>query len=43
MFNLSLKFAAPEAQLYDLKEDPRETTNLYAAHPEIAQRLLKQL
>ncbi|SMP43607.1 Arylsulfatase A [Neorhodopirellula lusitana] len=34
---------APKAQLYDLDQDPGETTNLYTRHPEIAERLLKQL
>lgn len=34
---------ALEAQLYDMKVDPSETNNLYATHPEIAKRLLKQL
>lgn len=34
---------APKAQLYDMEADPGETTNLYASHPEVAQRLLAQL
>lgn len=34
---------APKAQLYDLEKDPGETTNLYATHAEVAERLLKQL
>ncbi|QDT13068.1 sulfatase family protein [Stieleria marina] len=34
---------APKAQLYDLEKDPGETTNLYTTHPEVAERLLKQL
>ena len=33
----------PIAQLYDLEEDPSETTNLYESHPEIVEQLLKQL
>ena len=33
----------PKAQLYDMEKDPGETTNLYASHPEVAERLLKQL
>ncbi|MGB0372745.1 MAG: sulfatase family protein [Opitutales bacterium] len=33
----------PEAQLYNLAEDPSETTNLYATNPEVAQKLLAQL
>lgn len=28
-----------ELSLFDLKEDPRETTNVFSAHPEIAERL----
>lgn len=31
------------AQLYDMEADPGETNNLYTSHPEVAQRLLKQL
>jgi len=34
---------APKAQLYDMEADPGERINLYAAHPEVAERLLKQL
>lgn len=34
---------APKAQLYNLEEEPSETTNLYESHPEIAERLLAQL
>ncbi len=34
---------APVAQLYDMEKDPGETTNLYKSHPEVAERLLKQL
>ncbi|WP_419195098.1 sulfatase family protein [Novipirellula herctigrandis] len=34
---------APKAQLYDLENDPSETTNLYESHPEVAKRLLKLL
>ena len=33
----------PPAQLYDLEQDPSETTNLYKSHPEIAERLLERL
>ncbi|MGJ8653634.1 MAG: sulfatase family protein [Opitutaceae bacterium] len=32
-----------KAQLYDMEADPSETNNLYASHPEVAMRLLKQL
>jgi arylsulfatase A-like enzyme len=38
-----VKKGAPIAQLYDMEADPGETTNLYASHPEVAARLLKQL
>ena len=34
---------SPVAQLYNMKFDPGETTNLYESKPEVAQRLLKQL
>jgi arylsulfatase A len=34
-----LKADAPPAQLYNLVEDPGETTNLYAQHPDIVARL----
>lgn len=34
---------APVAQLYDLANDPSETTNLYESQPEVVQRLLAQL
>ncbi|WP_146602715.1 sulfatase family protein [Novipirellula aureliae] len=34
---------SPVAQLYDMEADPGETNNLYTAHPEVAQRLLKQM
>lgn len=33
----------PRAQLYDMENDPAETTNLYESHPEVAARLLTQL
>jgi arylsulfatase A-like enzyme len=39
----AMKSGAPIAQLYDMENDPGETTNLYASHPEVAERLLKQL
>lgn len=41
--NQAKKQGAPAAQLYDLEKDPGETTNLYTSHPEVAERLLKQL
>jgi len=34
-----LKPDAPPGQLYDLAQDPNETTNVYNQHPEIVQRL----
>ena len=34
---------APAIQLYDLEQDPAETTNLYETHPEVVAKLLKQL
>lgn len=34
---------APIAQLYNMEDDPGESTNRYESHPEIAERLLKQL
>lgn len=37
------KAGAPVAQLYDMENDPGETTNLYASHPEEVERLLAQL
>ncbi|WP_372799032.1 sulfatase-like hydrolase/transferase, partial [Pontiella sp.] len=37
------KQGLPEAKLYDLENDPAETTNLYASHPEVAARLIRQL
>lgn len=33
----------PEYRLYDLRQDPRETTNLYSRHPEQAAELLERL
>lgn len=32
-----------EAQLYNMKDDPSETNNLYEERPEVARRLLQQL
>jgi arylsulfatase A-like enzyme len=34
---------APPMQLYDLAADPRQTTNLFRAHPEIVARLQTEL
>ena len=34
---------SPQAQLYDMVDDPGETNNLYESRPEIAARLLAQL
>lgn len=41
--NVAIRSKAPVAQLYHLKSDPGETTNLYQSKPEIAERLLRQL
>jgi arylsulfatase A-like enzyme len=38
-----LKPDAPPGQLYDLEQDPGETTNLYRQHPAVVQRLTKVL
>jgi len=37
------KKGEPKGQLYDMKKDPGETTNLYAGHPDIVDRLTKLL
>jgi arylsulfatase A-like enzyme len=37
------KHGQPAGQLYNLKDDPQETTNLYAEHPEIVKRLTAEL
>lgn len=34
-----VKPGAPPAQLYNLKTDPAETTNLYSSRPEIVKRM----
>ena len=34
---------APQAQLYDMENDPGEKNNLHLSHPEVAQRLLADL
>ena len=34
---------SPVAQLYDMKKDPGETTNLFLSHPEVVERMLNQL
>jgi len=33
----------PIAQLYDMENDPEETTNLYETHPEVVKALLGQI
>ena len=38
-----IKAGAPEAQLYNLKDDPGQTVNVIARHPEVAQRLAARL
>jgi hypothetical protein len=37
--NGKIKEGAPPAQLYDLENDPAETTNLYNSHPEVVQEM----
>ena len=34
---------APQAQLYDMENDPGEQNNLYLSHPEVAEKLLADL
>ena len=34
---------APPGQLYDLRSDPAETTNLYREHPDVVERLTQRL
>ena len=34
-----IKSGAPAAQLYDLRLDPKQTTNLFTQHPEVAREL----
>ena len=34
---------APQAQLYDMENDPGEQSNLYLSHPEVAEQLLADL
>jgi hypothetical protein len=45
MKEYALSEKAPDApgQLYDLQQDPGETTNLYFEHPEIVKALKTQL
>jgi hypothetical protein len=45
MKSFALPDTDPDApgQLYNLKEDPSETTNLSSKHPEVAERLKKLL
>jgi hypothetical protein len=38
-----LKPGAPKAQLYHLVQDPRQTTNVIEAHPDIAKRMAEHL
>ncbi|WP_322975092.1 sulfatase-like hydrolase/transferase [Aporhodopirellula aestuarii] len=37
--NGKIKKGAPPAQLYDLKNDPAQTTNLYNSYPEVVQEM----
>ena len=41
--NGKLKPDAPEQQLYNLSDDPRQTTNVIREHPEIAKRMAERL
>ncbi|MBL9183764.1 MAG: arylsulfatase [Verrucomicrobiaceae bacterium] len=41
--NGKLKPDAPEQQLYNLSDDPRQTTNVIREHPEIAKRMALRL
>ncbi len=41
--NAAKKSGAPIAQLYDIENDPSETTNLYESKPGVAEQLLAQL
>lgn len=41
--NGKLKPGAPKAQLYHLIQDPRQTTNIIEAHPDIAKRMAERL
>lgn len=41
--NGKLKPGAPKAQLYHLVQDPRQTTNVIEAHPDIAKRMAERL
>jgi hypothetical protein len=38
-----IDYATASLELYDLKNDPGETTNVAGAHPEIVDRLRKRL
>ena len=37
-----LKADAPKAQLYNLRTDPRQSTNVIREHPEVAAKLAKR-
>jgi hypothetical protein len=37
--NGKIKTDAPPAQLYDLENDPAQTTNLYNSYPEVVQEM----
>ena len=37
-----LKADAPQAQLYNLREDPKQSTNVIREHPELATKLNKR-
>ncbi len=42
-FALSEQAVDAPGQLYNLKQDPGETQNLYHQHPEIVEKLKRQL
>ena len=41
--NARIKPDAPSVQLYNLEEDPYQTTNVYEQHPKVARRLARIL
>ena len=41
--NGTIRADAPPAQLYNLKDDPGQTTNLYANYPEIVKKMAREL
>ena len=41
LVHLGIRSDNPVYELYNLDEDPAETTDLFSSHPDIAQRLLR--